>query len=279
MLVDTVITGLPQTLEERDAAGALVAHHSYGRRRLSTTNGTTSSFYQHDALGSTRLLTDGAGAVTDTYGYEAYGNLATATGSTNNPYLFTGERFEPSLGLYDLRARNYAPSGGRFLGRDPASARLGDPRSAHPFLYAHADPVNVTDPTGRYSLMEIATVLGMDGNLRAADCGVKLIQACRTVGLAKGFGQAAVLAATAIVAGLTYELAETIATRDPFFFGVPSGGLVTGRITALPKPTTNGLEKSEHRIFVKPALVGLWNPLGGSLAGGAPEERGQALQR
>jgi RHS repeat-associated protein len=69
--------------------------------------------------------------------------------------MFGGEQLEPSLGLYNLRARNYDPAVGRFLGRDPFEGRLADPGSLSPYLYAHADPVNTTDPTGLFSLLEI----------------------------------------------------------------------------------------------------------------------------
>jgi len=148
-------TGLPEVLEERDGLGHVRAQFTYGKDLLEMTRAGTTAFYEHDALGSTRLLTDAAGKATDAYGYEGYGGLASSAGSTDNPYLFAGERLEPSTGLYDLRARNYDPGTGRFLGRDPAPGMASDPPSQHPFLYAEADPVNRTDPTGRYSLLEI----------------------------------------------------------------------------------------------------------------------------
>ena len=152
-------TGMPQVLEERDELGNLRAHNVYGNDLLGRTDGAAATFYQHDALGSTRLLTDGTGTVTDTYAWEGYGDLAASTGSTANPYLFAGEQFEPALGLYNLRARNYDPSVGRFLGRDPETGRPSDPRSQHPFLYAHADPINLIDPTGRFSMIELSVSL------------------------------------------------------------------------------------------------------------------------
>ena len=37
------------------------------------------SYYVSDNLGSTRALTNSAGAVTDTYSYDAYGNLIAST--------------------------------------------------------------------------------------------------------------------------------------------------------------------------------------------------------
>jgi RHS repeat-associated protein len=43
--------------------------------------------------------------VTDTYDYDAFGNLIHSTGTTPNNYLFAGEQFDPELGLYYNRAR------------------------------------------------------------------------------------------------------------------------------------------------------------------------------
>ena len=36
-----------------------------------------------------------------------------------NPYLFTGRRWEPEVGLYQYRHRYYKPEWGRFVQRDP----------------------------------------------------------------------------------------------------------------------------------------------------------------
>jgi hypothetical protein len=43
--------------------------------------------------------------VTDTYDYDAFGNLIHSTGTTPNNYLFAGEQFDPDLNLYYNRAR------------------------------------------------------------------------------------------------------------------------------------------------------------------------------
>jgi RHS repeat-associated protein len=65
-----------------------------------------------------RQLTDRNGAVTDTYTYEAFGNILTTTGSTPNNFKFAGEQFDPDLGLYYNRARYLDVRQGRFWGMD-----------------------------------------------------------------------------------------------------------------------------------------------------------------
>jgi RHS Repeat len=72
---------------------------------------TQTSYYVYDGHGSTRALADPTGAVTDTYDYDAVGNLlhSTATGvppggttvaPTPNEFLFAGEEFDSDLNLY-----------------------------------------------------------------------------------------------------------------------------------------------------------------------------------
>jgi hypothetical protein len=51
----------------------------------------TPSYYQYDALGSTRALTDDAGDATDTYVYDAWGNEVAVTGTTVNPFRWVGD--------------------------------------------------------------------------------------------------------------------------------------------------------------------------------------------
>jgi RHS repeat-associated protein len=101
-----------------------------------------------------RFLTNIAGAVTDTYQYDAFGNQIASTGLTANVYFYSGERFESGLGFYDLRARYYRQSIGRFWSRDPEEGSRRRPQSLHPYLYAWQNPGNLADPTGRAVLVE-----------------------------------------------------------------------------------------------------------------------------
>jgi RHS repeat-associated protein len=91
-----------------------------------TRNGST-SFYLQDGQGSTRALTNSAGAVTDIYSYTAYGEIYNPTGTTENNYLYTGQQFDQSTGLYSLRARFYNPSWGRFLSQDTWAVNYSNP--------------------------------------------------------------------------------------------------------------------------------------------------------
>jgi RHS repeat-associated protein len=104
----------------------------------------TVTYLQQDQLGSTRLLTDTAGAVTGTYNYDPHGNITSHTGDAT-ALLFAGEYRDPESGLYYLRARYYDPATGQFLTRDPIEAITGQP-----YQYANNDPLDHSDPTGLF---------------------------------------------------------------------------------------------------------------------------------
>jgi YD repeat-containing protein len=86
-------TGYAQVVEEL-VGSAVTRQYTYGLQRVSqnqVVNGTwTPSFYGYDGGGSVRQLTNSAGAVTDQYEYDAFGNSLTKQGSTPNVYLYRG---------------------------------------------------------------------------------------------------------------------------------------------------------------------------------------------
>ena len=151
-LVDTKNpTGYAQVVDEV-VSGTVTRTYAYGLERISenqTIGSTwTPSFYGYDGHGSVRQLTNSAGAVTDTYDYDAFGNLINSTGTTPNVYLFASEAFDPALGLYYNRARYLNTATGRFWSMDTAEGNNRDPLSLHKYLYAEGNPVGHVDPGG-----------------------------------------------------------------------------------------------------------------------------------
>jgi len=108
-------------------------------------------FYLRDGQFSTRHLAETAGGVTDAYTYDAFGVELDATGATPNEFRYTGEQLDPNVGFYYLRARYYSQATGRFVTTDPERGSRFDPPSLHRYLYAHADPVDNSDPSGRFT--------------------------------------------------------------------------------------------------------------------------------
>ncbi len=169
-------TGYAQVLEElaystddpRFSSPAVTRVYTYGHALLTQDrlNGTawSASFYGYDGHNNVRYLTDSLGQVTDTYDYDAFGNLIAATGATPNVYLFTGEQFDPDLGLYYLRARYHNPDTGRFWTRDALEPSSSTPNN---YTYCNNDPSNRIDPVGRDSIPELSIATGLWSTARA----------------------------------------------------------------------------------------------------------------
>ena len=103
--------------------------------------------------------------ITDSYTYDAYGILLKKNGDTDNDYLYTGEQYNESTGLYYLRARDMSPETGTFTTMDTYAGSLDNPVSLHKYLYANANPVMYTDPTGNFSLMETSITQGIQATI------------------------------------------------------------------------------------------------------------------
>ncbi|NJM08657.1 hypothetical protein HC891_24415 [Candidatus Gracilibacteria bacterium] len=95
-----------------------------------------------------RATFDDTGEAIATASYDHYGGMQ---GSAIAPFGFTGER-QVGDAVY-LRARWYHASEGRFATFRWRTAESVDavPYSHHPYAYALSNPVNWTDPTGKYS--------------------------------------------------------------------------------------------------------------------------------
>ena len=162
-LVDTNNhTGYAQVVEEVQN-GSVVRQYTFGHDLISQRQEIAGNwavhFYGYDGHGSTRYLTDVNGTVTDTYDYDAFGNLIGQTGNTPNLYRYCGEQFDPDLGLYFLRARYLDVNSGRFWSMDEFGGLQYDPTTLHKYTYAHSRPVDYSDPSGYSPLTElVATV-------------------------------------------------------------------------------------------------------------------------
>lgn len=155
-LVDTANpTGLSQVLEDYSTTSGSLASYVFGTDLVSQMRSGARSHVHIDGVGSVQFLTDSTGEVSDAYRYGAFGELLSTSGTTDNPYRFTGERFDAVTGFTYLRERYYSSDIGRFLTRDPFEGTIDRPVSLHRYLYANANPIAFTDPTGRESLASL----------------------------------------------------------------------------------------------------------------------------
>jgi RHS repeat-associated protein len=133
------------------------------------TNGTkVTSYLMGDRQGSTRVLTDAAGAVTSRHHYLPFGEeLGAGTGGPGSPtgmrttsqgysvadsvrQRYADTRLDDATGLDHTLWRKLETRSGRWSTPDPygASLRVADPQSFNRYAYVHNDPMNFADPTG-----------------------------------------------------------------------------------------------------------------------------------
>ena len=137
-------------IEEVDNSGNLLARYTGGSgvdQTLAEQRSGTVSYVQQDGLGSVTSLSSSAGSLASTYVYDSYGNLSASTGTTMNPFEFTGRQSDPETSIYYYRARYYDPSIGRFSGEDPSRFDAGP----NFYEYVNNSPTNLIDPFGLQS--------------------------------------------------------------------------------------------------------------------------------
>lgn len=141
-----------QVLEEKESLGAATETTQYvwGTGLLKQIRGGQGSYYHADALGSVKALTNEAGSQTDSYEYEAFGELASHAGTTANPYRYTGEHYDDAISLQYNRARWYDANAGRWLSQDPHPGVVTRPGTLNKYGYASGDPTTYSDPSGMF---------------------------------------------------------------------------------------------------------------------------------
>ena len=163
---------------EYASTGAITGKNIYGRAideilmrtdYVVNPSGVT-YYYQDDKEGSVTQLTNGSGAIIESYRYDVFGaptikdgngNVISTT-AYNNRFLFTGREYVSTFGIYEYRARTYHPGLGRFLSEDPKGFDAGD---YNLFRYCMNDPEDHTDPTG----LMMATSIGMMAGCPVSD--------------------------------------------------------------------------------------------------------------
>jgi RHS repeat-associated protein len=99
--------------------------------------------YEHDQVGSIRLVVDTTGTVINSYAYYPFGDSLSCSGTLVNDLQFGGKPNVAGIDAYDFSARYYDPAIGRFYSIDP----IYRPATS-PYVYCNNNPVNMVDPTG-----------------------------------------------------------------------------------------------------------------------------------
>jgi RHS repeat-associated protein len=105
-------------------------------------SGTTDRRWLHaDERGSIVAVSDATGNMLSINTYDEFGKPGAAN---QGRFQYTGQKWIAELGLYDYKARMYAPALGRFLQIDP----LGYGSGPNVYAYVRGDPLNMSDPLG-----------------------------------------------------------------------------------------------------------------------------------
>jgi RHS repeat-associated protein len=121
-----------------------------GGRRVATYSGGTTNFNHADWLGTTRVSTSPAGAVTQSCTNLPFGDGQTCTGTNSSPNHFTDKERDLESGLDYFGARFYNSTQGRFGSSDPinGSGKLFNPQSLNRYSYTFNNPLRYIDPDG-----------------------------------------------------------------------------------------------------------------------------------
>jgi RHS repeat-associated protein len=104
--------------------------------------------YHVDHLGSTSLVTDAEGLITQHVAYIPYGEIFVEqrNGSWNTPYLFNAKELDEETGLYYYGARYLDPTNATWLSVDPLFEKYV---GMTPYNYCAGNPVKLVDVDGR----------------------------------------------------------------------------------------------------------------------------------
>lgn len=125
-----------------DVTGGTVTKYIRGLQLISSKQGSNESFYTYNGHGDVVQLTNGTGAITKQYSYDAFGVETDKAENDTNPFRYCGEYYDTEIDSIYLRARYYRPTTGRFITEDPVKDGLNW------YSYCAGNPVMFIDPSG-----------------------------------------------------------------------------------------------------------------------------------
>jgi RHS repeat-associated protein len=137
-------------------AGALAEHYLYGLAadsllaRVDSSN--NAEFYLTDLNNSVRQLVTAGGVVVDQITFDSFGRILLESSMANGDrFKYTSREYDAELGMYYYRAREYAPTAGKFISEDPSGLRP----DVNKYRYVRNNPTSATDPSGLVPKLEV----------------------------------------------------------------------------------------------------------------------------
>jgi RHS repeat-associated protein len=147
-----------------NSGGSLTNRYLYGNAvdfLFARFDGTNTTWYLADNLGSVRQLATTGGTTLDTITYDSYGNVLSETGSGDR-FKYTARELDGETGLQYNRARYYDAKTGRWTSQDPLEFAADD---SNLYRYVRNNPTNAADPTG---LQKVGSFDQLPGHVRVS---------------------------------------------------------------------------------------------------------------
>ncbi len=149
------LSALPMRIGEYDSTGTLATSwladptSTTGASLAQTTNGASSWLLSDPFANTVATVSTTGDTVSGTRTMNAFGvERTSATGALADAAVgFAGQYLDAATGLYDMRARDYDPTSGRFTATDPVAVPTGMPYIAG-YTYAYNNPLMFTDASG-----------------------------------------------------------------------------------------------------------------------------------
>ncbi len=141
-----------------ETAGAMTRSYLWDSQELLALETETEKallYYRNDHLGSPVRMMGKDGKVVATYGYDEFGRDLYIEGSgyerqgSEQPYGYTGYRYDEIGNTWHANAREYRAEIGRFTSKDAdAYLQIEQPQSLNQYVYCLANPLRYIDPLG-----------------------------------------------------------------------------------------------------------------------------------
>jgi RHS repeat-associated protein len=176
-----------RTIEEQSSAGVTQATYVFGNYldealTMDRVSEPGPFYYHQNTLWSVFALTNSIGKGVEGYSYDAYGYqtviqpgpdgildfgpddvyLPGGKSFYDNPFLFTGQRYDPEIGLLYYKNRYDSTFFGRFMSRDPLDYMAG----WNLYAYTNDRPSKFVDPDG-YWCCDLCSPKGATRNCKA----------------------------------------------------------------------------------------------------------------
>ncbi|TCL54961.1 RHS repeat-associated protein [Hydrogenispora ethanolica] len=164
-----------------------------GKTAVAEEKGGVVKFYHKDHLGSTRVVTNAAGAKIAEYKFAPYGEKEVASGD-GTEYGFTDKAEDAASGLKYFGARFYDSEVGRFITADTYTNLPNDERNFYitadksfmmrsddlaeynQYAYCQNNPINRVDPDGHFAFVLAATPEIIEAAIMGIGATVTLVE-------------------------------------------------------------------------------------------------------